>query len=40
MNALKMFMNMDENLDKDFSTGLANLKKLCESSGNMTAYLH
>jgi ABC-type antimicrobial peptide transport system permease subunit len=38
MNALTMFMNMDENLDKDFSTGLANLKKLCESSGNMTAY--
>lgn len=39
MNALTMFMNMDASLDKDFSAGLANLKKLCESSGNMTALL-
>lgn len=39
MNTMKLFMNMDEHMDKDFSTGLANLKKLCESSGNMTALL-
>lgn len=37
LNALTYFMNMDKNLDKDFSTGLANLKKLSESNTTMTA---
>jgi hypothetical protein len=27
-----LFMNLDKEMDKDFSTGLANLKKLCESN--------
>jgi len=27
-----LFMNLDKRMDKDFSTGLANLKKLCESN--------
>jgi hypothetical protein len=25
-------MNLDKRMNKDFSTGLANLKKLCESN--------
>lgn len=39
MNTMLLFMDMDANMDKDFSSGLANLKKLCESSGKMTASL-
>lgn len=31
------FMDMENSMDKDFSAGLANLKKLCESSATMTA---
>lgn len=27
-----LFMNLDKRMNKDFSTGLANLKKLCESN--------
>ena len=30
------FMDMDGNMDKDFSAGLANLKKLCESNASFT----
>lgn len=38
MNALAFFFaDLDENMDKDFSAGLANLKKLCESNTNLTA---
>jgi hypothetical protein len=39
MNAVtNLFLNMDKNLDKDFSSGLANLKKLCESNATYTAF--
>jgi hypothetical protein len=39
MNAVvNLFMNMDKTMDGDFSTGLANLKKLCESNATYTAY--
>ncbi|WP_118976172.1 SRPBCC family protein [Taibaiella koreensis] len=38
MNAVfYFFIDMDDRMDKDFSEGLANLKKLCESSTQMTA---
>lgn len=30
MNIMKLFMNMNEMVGKDFSTGLANLKNLLE----------
>lgn len=33
-----LFMNMDGMMDEDFSTGLANLKKLCESNVIYTTY--
>ena len=33
-----LFMNMDGIMEKDFSTGLANLKKLCESNVTYTTY--
>lgn len=38
MNAVAYyFMDMDDMLDKDFSAGLANLKKLCENSDSRMA---
>jgi len=38
MNAISyFFIDMDGRMDKDFSTGLANLKKLCESNVQLTA---
>jgi hypothetical protein len=38
MNAIsKLFMDMDGYMDKDFTKGLNNLKKLCESTTTMTA---
>ncbi|KAA5536264.1 SRPBCC family protein [Taibaiella lutea] len=33
-----LFMNLDKRMDKDFSTGLANLKKLCESNVTYITY--
>ena len=30
MNIMKLFMNMDESIGKDFNIGLSKLKKLCE----------
>jgi len=34
---MNLFISMDKNLNNDFSTGLANLKKLCESNATYTA---
>jgi hypothetical protein len=39
MNAVMyLFFDMDDDLDRDFSSGLANLKKLCENNRIMTAF--
>jgi hypothetical protein len=35
---MRLFMNMDDDMDADFEAGLANLKKLCESNRLMTAF--
>jgi hypothetical protein len=39
MNAVMyLFFDMDDDLDRDFSSGLATLKKLCENNRIMTAF--
>jgi len=39
MNAvISLFMDMDKMMDREFSNGLANLKKLCESNATFTAF--
>jgi hypothetical protein len=31
MNIMKLFMNFEKNMDKDFGAGLASLNKICEA---------
>lgn len=39
MNAISnLFIDMDKMMDKEFSNGLANLKKLCESNATFTTF--